>query len=201
MATEFEIKLRAKSVEQLGEILRDAQVVKFAQEKLREIHMRTTYFDTADGALSSRRWMFRVRQENEKSVVTMKTPGEGYARGEWECEGKTPEEAIGTLVSKGAPEELLTLTKAGLQMVCGAEFVRLTQPLRLSDGTTCEICADGGELLGGCRKEPFCELELELTRGDGAALLAFAGELSRKYGLTEEQKSKFVRARRLADGK
>ena len=53
MATEFEIKLRAKSVEQLGEILRDAQVVKFAQEKLREIHMRTTYFDTADGALSS----------------------------------------------------------------------------------------------------------------------------------------------------
>ena len=43
MATEFEIKLRAKSVEQLGEILRDAQVVKFAQEKLREIHMRTTY--------------------------------------------------------------------------------------------------------------------------------------------------------------
>ena len=68
MATEFEIKLRAKSVEQLGEILRDAQVVKFAQEKLREIHMRTTYFDTADGALSERRWMLRVRQENEKSV-------------------------------------------------------------------------------------------------------------------------------------
>ena len=98
MATEFEIKLRAKSVEQLGEILRDAQVVKFAQEKLREIHMRTTYFDTADGALSERRWMLRVRQENEKSVVTMKTPGEGYVRGEWECEGKTPEEAIGTLV-------------------------------------------------------------------------------------------------------
>ena len=188
MATEFEIKLRAKSVEQLGEILRDAQVVKFAQEKLREIHMRTTYFDTADGALSERRWMLRVRQENEKSVVTMKTPGEGYVRGEWECEGKTP-------------EELLTLTKAGLQMVCGAEFVRLTQPLRLPDGTTCEICADGGELLGGRHKEPFCELELELTRGDGKALLAFAGELSRKYGLIEEQKSKFVRARRLADGK
>ena len=182
MATEFEIKLRAKSVEQLGEILRDAQVVKFAQEKLREIHMRTTYFDTADGALSSRRWMLRVRQENEKSVVTMKTPGEGYARGEWECEGKTPEEAIGTLVQKGAPEELVELTKPGLEMVCGAEFVRLTQPLRLPDGTTCEICADGGELLGGRHKEPFCEL-------------------SRKYGLIEEQKSKFVRARRLADGK
>ena len=145
--------------------------------------------------------MLRVRQENEKSVVTMKTPGEGYARGEGECEGKTPEEAIGTLVQKGAPEELVELTKPGLEMVCGAEFVRLTQPLRLPDGTTCEICADGGELLGGRHKEPFCELELELTWGDGKALLAFVGELSRKYGLIEEQKSKFVRARRLADGK
>ena len=201
MATEFEIKLRAKSVGQLGKILRDAEVTRLAQEKLREIHMRTTYFDTADDALSSRKWMLRVRQENEKSVVTIKTPGEGYARGEWECEGKTPEEAIAALVSKGAPEALSELVKPGLQMVCGAEFVRLTQPLRLPDGTTCEICADGGELLGGRHKEPFCELELELTRGDGAALLAFAGELSRKYGLIEEQKSKFVRARRLADGK
>ena len=95
----------------------------------------------------------------------------------------------------------MALTKPGLQMVCGAEFVRLTQPLRLPDGTTCEICADGGELLGGRHKEPFCELELALTRGDGKELLAFAGELSRKYGLIEEQKSKFVRARRLADGK
>ena len=201
MATEFVIKLRAVGAEQLRRILQDPQVLSRAQGALREIHMRTVYYDTEDGALSARRWMLRVRQENEKSVVTMKTPGEGYARGEWECEGKTPEEAIGTLVSKGAPEELLTLTKPGLQMVCGAVFVRLTQPLRLPDGTTCEICADGGELLGGRHKEPFCELELELTRGDGKALLAFAGELSRKYGLTEEQKSKFVRARRLADGK
>ena len=201
MATEFEIKLRAKNAQQLKTVLEDRSITALAQEKLREVHMKTCYFDTADGALSARKWMLRVRQENEKSVVTMKTPGEGYARGEWECEGKTPEEAIGTLVSKGAPEELLTLTKPGLQMVCGAEFVRLTQPLRLPDGTTCEICADGGELLGGRHKEPFCELELELTRGDGKALLAFAGELSRKYGLTEEQKSKFVRARRLADGK
>ena len=201
MATEFEIKLRAESAEQLGEVLKDPQVRGLAQEKLREIRMRTTYFDTADGALSGRKWMLRVRQENEKSVVTMKTPGEGYARGEWECEEKTPEAAIGTLVSKGAPEALCELVKPGLQMVCGAEFVRLTQPLRLPDGTVCEICADGGVLLGGRRREPFCELELELTRGSSETLLAFARALSAKYGLTEEQKSKFVRARRLADGK
>ena len=77
MATEFEIKLRAGNVRQLEKILKDPQVAGRALEKLREIHMKTTYYDTADGALSSRKWMLRVRQENEKSVVTMKTPGSG----------------------------------------------------------------------------------------------------------------------------
>lgn len=86
-------------------------------------------------------------------------------------------------------------------MVCGASFIRLTQPLRLSGKTTCEICADGGELLGGKRREPFCELELELSRGSENELLAFSRALASKYFLAEEQKSKFVRARRLADGK
>ena len=199
MATEFEIKLRARNVRQLEEILKDPQVAGRALEKLREIHMKTTYYDTADGALSSRKWMLRVRQENERSVVTMKTPGAGYARGEWECEGDSPEAAIGTLIGRGAPEALRELCAPGLQMVCGASFIRLTQPLRLSGDTTCEICADGGELLGGQRREPICELELELSHGHEGELLAFSRALAAKYCLIEEQKSKFVRARRLAD--
>ena len=199
MATEFEIKLRAKNAQQLKDVLEDRSITALAQEKLREIHMKTCYYDTADGALTARKWMLRVRQENEKSVVTMKTPASGHARGEWECEGKMPEAAIGTLIAKGAPEELKELASQGLKMVCGAAFVRLTQPLLLPDGTACELCADGGELLGGRRKEPFYELELELTRGSGAALERFAREISRRFDLPEEQKSKFVRARRLAE--
>ena len=118
-----------------------------------------------------------------------------------ECEGKKPEKAIKTLILQGAPQALRALVSPGLQMVCGASFVRLTEPLLLADGTTCELCADGGELLGGHRKEPFFELELELTRGSGETLLAFAQEISKKFGLPEEQKSKFARARRLAGTK
>ena len=57
MATEFEIKLRAGNVRQLEKILKDPQVAGHALEKLREIHMKTTYYDTADGALTARRWM------------------------------------------------------------------------------------------------------------------------------------------------
>ena len=201
MATEFEIKLRAQNAQQLKTVLQDREITALAQGRLREVHMKTCYFDTADGALSARKWMLRVRQENEKSVVTMKTPGKDHARGEWECEGKTPEAAIETLILKGAPQALRELVSPGLRMVCGASFVRLTQTLLLPDGTTCEVCADGGELLGGHRKEPFFELELELTRGKPETLVAYAQKISRKFGLQEEEKSKFVRARRLADGK
>ena len=141
------------------------------------------------------------RELEKLREMHMKTPGSGYARGEWECEGDSPEAAIETLIGRGAPEELRELSAPGLQMVCGASFIRLTQPLRLSGKTTCEICADGGELLGGKRREPFCELELELSRGSENELLAFSRALASKYFLAEEQKSKFVRARRLADGK
>ena len=199
MATEFEIKLRAKSVEQLGEILRDAQVVKFAQEKLREIHMRTTYFDTADGALSERRWMLRVRQENEKSVVTMKTPGEGYARGEWECEADTLAQALPQLAALGAPQEIQTLDPAGLRPVCGAEFTRRTARLRLPDGTACMVCGDAGKLTGGGCEAPLCELELELAEGSQDTLGAFVQTLQTAYGLREELQSKLRRARALAE--
>ena len=119
MATEFEIKLRAGNVRQLEKILKDPQVAGHALEKLREIHMKTTYYDTADGALTARRWMLRVRQENEKSVVTMKTPGVGYARGEWECEGDSPEAAIETLIGRGgrAAEAERTGASNGLRRI------------------------------------------------------------------------------------
>lgn len=98
MATEFEIKLRAGNVRQLEKILKDPQVAGRALEKLREIHMKTTYYDTADGALSSRKWMLRVRQENEKSVVTMKTPGQRLRTRRVGMRGDSPEAAIETLI-------------------------------------------------------------------------------------------------------
>ena len=51
---------------------------------------------------------------------------------------------------------------------------------------------------GGGRREPLCELELELKGGSAEAMLAFARKLAGKYGLREEQRSKFARARALA---
>ena len=142
--------------------------------------------------------MLRLRQENEESVVTMKTPAQGYARGEWAWEGEYLDEAPEKLAGLGAPEELVQLLReAEPVIVCGAKFTRITALLHL-DGADCEICGDIGSLIGGGRQEPLCELELELKSGSEAVMLDYAHALAEKYRLSEERKSKFARARALA---
>ena len=112
----------------------------------------------ADGALSARKCTYRLRKENGVSVITLKTPGEGYARGEWAWEGEYLDEAPEKLAGLGAPEELVQLLReAEPVIVCGAKFTRITALLHL-DGADCEICGDIGSLIGGGRQAPLCKL-------------------------------------------
>ena len=94
MGREFEIKLRVPSEETLRRILQDPSVRALAMGEDRQIRMESTYFDTADRLLARRRWTLRRRRENERSVVTVKTPAPGRARGEWETEGEDLGEAL-----------------------------------------------------------------------------------------------------------
>ena len=128
--------------------------------------MQTTYYDTEDGALEKNRWMLRLRTENDRSVVTMKTPGTGHTRGEWECESAYLDEALPKLAALGAPDEIRALQADALLPVCGAKFTRITAELTLDGGTRCAVCGDVGELTGGGKKQLLCELELELTEGE-----------------------------------
>ena len=162
------------------------------------IRMRTTYYDTEDGFLAQRRWMLRLRTEDGRSVVTMKTPGEGHTRGEWEVESEYLDEALPKLAALGAPQALTSLQPDMLAPICGASFTRITAELRLSDDTSCMICGDVGDLTGGENAALLCELELELKHGSEAELAAFARELMETYHLSEQPLSKLQRARALA---
>ena len=84
MGKEFELKFAVPSAEVLDAVEQalDGQAVVW--------NMATTYYDTPDRAMRSRKWTLRVRQENETSVVTVKTPAPGGARGEWEYHGTDP---------------------------------------------------------------------------------------------------------------
>lgn len=164
----------------------------------RSISMETRYFDTADGALSARRWTLRLRRENAASVACLKTPLPDGARGEWEVPCEAVEAMVERLIGAGAPAELRQLTAGqAIREVCGAKFTRLARDAE-TGGSRVEIALDRGVLRGGGREIPLSEAEVEHKDGDPAASAAFAAELAARHGLKPEEKSKFVRALELA---
>ncbi len=161
------------------------------------IEMKTTYFDTPTGDLSRLRWTLRQRQENGASVCTLKTPAGLLARGEFEVRCPSMEKALPELAARSGKWELLELTAAGLTTVCGAAFTRRALTLDLGEATV-ELALDQGQLLGGGTARDFAEAEVELKDGSVEAMLAFCDALAQTFGLTQEPRSKFARARALA---
>ena len=186
MGAEYELKYRADE-----EIL--SSVFTTFPARWQEISMQTTYYDTPSHSLSARRWTLRQRMENTVSVCTLKTPGAGQERGEWETECGDIVSAIPKLCKLGAPAELETLCKEGLVISCGARFLRRAGTFTLRN-CVLEIALDQGRLLGGGKELPLCELEIEHKSGSRDAVDAFAKELAEIYDLQPEEKSKFARA-------
>lgn len=184
MATEFELKYRASA-----EILEKIQSA--CPGEYTAIPMTTTYYDALDGSLSAKRWTLRHRREGERQVCTLKTPGAGGARGEWEVDCPGIFEALPKLESLSGRALPRTL-----KATCGAEFTRLAA-MREGEGFTAELALDKGILLNGEKRAEFAEVELELKSGSRDALAAFGAEFARRFGLETEPKSKFARARAL----
>lgn len=203
MGQELELKLHIDSPAQM-EAVRTWQPLRDLTEGAEALlKMQTTYFDTPDGEISSRRWTFRQRRENDACITCLKTPGQDAgslkSRKEWETEERDLQKAVANLVRNGAPMELASLTSDGVVPLCGAVFVRRAQILRFSDGSTCELACDAGELCGGTNRLPFYELELELKSGEKTQMVAFGMRLAQTFGLSVEPLSKFARAKMLAE--
>ena len=199
MGMELEFKLSVQTPALLEQILFDKEVAQVRQSDYRLLNMATVYYDTPDRRLSALRWTLRLRQENEDLVATLKTPGDGRARGEWECRADSIDEALPKLLEQGAPEKLTeVLGDQALFPVCSARFTRRAADVTFVDGTVCELCGDTGMLVGGTKEENFCEIEVELKSGDAETAETFARELQARFDLTEEPRSKFARASALA---
>ena len=192
MGREFELKYGATETQQKAILIA-------VGGEFEKISMETTYYDTAARTLSSHRYTLRKRMENGVCVCTVKTPADGHGRGEWECFCDAIELSVSELCKLGAPENLRQWTADGLEPICGARFTRLAKLVELPDAVV-ELALDSGELLGGGRKEPLCEVEVELKSGSEEAAKAYAAALAEKFGLAPEKNSKFRRALALAEG-
>lgn len=192
MGIEFELKYRAS--ERIFSAIRQA-----LPGEEQHLQMQTVYYDTCDESLSARRWTLRQRLENDKYVCTLKTPGDGIRRQEWEVISDHIQQGVLELCKLDCPEEFPRLVRAGLVPICGARFSRITKTICLN-GCTIELALDFGELTGGNQTLPLCELEVELKSGDEDTCRDFAANLVRQYGLIPEPASKFQRALALYKG-
>lgn len=189
MGREFELKYAASPAAQ--------QAIEEAFGRFSLYEMRTDYYDTPDRELSRRHITLRRRRENEGWVCTLKTPGDGSFRGEWELEESDIRQAAPRLAAMAGVESLIP-TADSLERICGARFTRRAKLLELPDCTV-ELALDRGVLLGGGREAPLCEVEVELKSGSGESCAAWAGQIAGRFGLTAEKRSKFARARALAE--
>lgn len=191
MGSEYELKYRADQ-----ESLRS--IFTTFPARWQTISMETTYYDTPSQSLARRRWTLRRRMENDRSVCTLKTPGTGRERGEWEVNADSIENAVSELCKLDAPQELSDLCREGLVVSCGARFTRRAGTFTLRDSVM-ELALDEGVLLGGGREIPLCELEVEHKEGSREEMERFAAELASLYNLQPEEKSKFARALALCE--
>jgi inorganic triphosphatase YgiF len=176
MPTEVELKLAVppEALRALRQRLRQ-----FGRPQRQQTDSR--YLDTADFRLARRQAALRLRRSGRRWLQTFKT-GEALAalaaRGEWET--PAPGGRLHPQLLRDSPLAQL-LGKRGMQRLAprfATRFLRETWQVERGEALI-EVALDRGvvQTVDGTRTEPLLELELELKRGEPAALLALALEL------------------------
>lgn len=171
--------------------------------------LQAAYFDTAACELAQAGIALRLRREAGRWVQTLKAgSGDTMLR----LEHNVPR--AGRAVSPppleprlhdGTPagERLRTVLPdpSASTLVCRYRTdVRRGLRVLRARGASLELAFDRGVIVAGERSLPLCELEIELQRGDPAALLATARAWVRRHGLWLDTRSKAERGTLLAAG-
>jgi triphosphatase len=167
-------------------------------------HLRTTYFDTADGRLKAAALALRVRRDGRRRVQTLKSaahpdPALGpLARGEWEREivGEAPviDEAWLAEIGDKAARKILAKPKVRFRLkpLFSTDFRRQTWLVE-RDGSVIELAIDRGTIAGRNADRPISEIELELKSGHPDAVYALAREIVELAPAFVERRSKAER--------
>jgi inorganic triphosphatase YgiF len=170
----------------------------------RAVRQVTTYYDTPEGALRKAGYSLRLRRKGRRCLQTVKHKGAdsgGFsARAEWERKVDGP--ALDFEGLKATPVgEILTKKKLRERLAPVSETrVARTTWLLKREGSTIELILDEGEVSGGGRAEPICEIELELKKGERRQLFELAREIGRAVPLRMGVMSKSERGFELVDG-
>ncbi len=166
------------------------------------IPMHAIYYDTADAALQRAGLAYRVRQEGERWVATLK--GEGTAAGglhqrpEWNVAVTDARPSLAVFTESPLQAALEPLRDRPLLAILETQFQRNEKTISWEDGSRILLAADRGEIRANAAQEPILELELELVEGHPAAVLTLGAALCRDLPLLPDAQSKMQRGLLLA---
>jgi len=163
----------------------------------------TRYFDTPDFALSAKGIALRVRKVGRRWLQTLKTEGERQGglsrRAEYEMEVPSNKPDWSRF-----PAAAQALVSAALRMQLIAVFeTHFSRTAWLVGGhgkAQVEVALDVGEVRAGKRRQPICEIELELKAGKPDVLFELAQAWTTKLDFLPLDVSKAERGVRLARG-
>ena len=161
------------------------------------------YFDTPQRTLAQAGIGLRLRRDGRRWLQTVKGSGSSQAglhqreEIEFAVAGKALEwpPLAGTTF-----ESVLEPLKDQLVPQFHTRFERDIRRLRGATGAEIELAIDHGDILAGDRREPLCEVELELLSGSVDDLFSLALLLVERHPLVADNRSKAERGSRLAQG-
>ncbi|MDO7836120.1 CHAD domain-containing protein [Sphingobium sp. HBC34] len=161
--------------------------------------LHATYFDTPDRLLAARGFSLRIRRSGRRRVQTVKASGKGgaglFARDEWDMpvRGNVP-----VLDDRNPIAALLGDAVTAIAPIFTVEVERRIWLVNEGDATI-ELVLDIGMIHAEGRKDPVCEIELELKAGDPSALFALARRIDSDIPVRPGVLTKSERGYRLRD--
>jgi inorganic triphosphatase YgiF len=168
-----------------------------------EQELVTRYFDTPDFALSAQGVALRVRRVGRRWLQTLKTEGERAGGLSRRVEFEMPVSRGSPDWSRFPPEALAYVPEVLREQVVPVfetRFHRILWLLGGRRGAQIEVALDVGEVVAGERRQPICEVELELKAGQPDALFGLALEWAGAFDCLPFDISKAERGVRLAHG-
>ena len=203
---EQEIKLRITAPERFETVAQAPEIANLAMGPPRTVAMQAIYIDTEGLDLLSSGYAYRVRQEGDHWVATVKADlgpaaSDGLHRHrEWEATVAMPDPDLEVFTDpelRSALEE----ARAGQPLVSlfRVDMERQIQDLTLPEGSRVEWAADYGNIRAGDAIDAIREVELELKAGPIEPMQKLATQLQARYPLEPDERTKFARGLALAE--
>ncbi len=199
---EIELKLLIENPVQV-QAIRDFIQNTYPEIPKELLNTDATYYDTPDNILQKRKFIYRLRKQNNLFLATIK--GRQLKHSDLFCHVE-----INRHVHSDVPDLtpfqddpigqnlIRTINNEPLVPLLRTVFKRENWLVTFRN-TKIEISLDIGEIIAGKQKEPICELEFELVSGQNKNIFACAKPLQDKFHLKTGTLSKFARGLSLLD--